>query len=103
MLDNSNYGGILSTLLEAVELLKTFLGQELKKVVDENVIEPIMTAKSKLMTGIIAAVSLSIALIFFSFSAFLFLVEITGSYPISYLVIGAIFLIVGLLLLKKAK
>ncbi len=103
MSDNTNYGGIISTLLEAVEMIKTYLAQELKSLVDENLIEPLMIAKSKIFSSVMAAISLSLALAFLSVAAFLVLVDLIGSYPIAYLIVGVVFLILGLIFAKKAK
>ncbi|MDI6799830.1 MAG: hypothetical protein QMD53_04045 [Actinomycetota bacterium] len=103
MFDNINYGGIISTLLEALDLVKTYLAQELRSLVDENVIEPIMEAKSKLFSSLMAAISLSFAAAFLSIAAFLVLVDLTGSYPVSYSIVGAVFLIMGIIFIKKAK
>jgi membrane-bound ClpP family serine protease len=102
MAEEKRRKSILDLILELVELLNKYFKQQLLEVISESVIDPLTTAGRKVGFWILTFTLFAIASIFIAVAVLLILVQIIGSYSIAYLIVGAAFIIAGVLVGRKA-
>lgn len=91
---------IIDSLLELIDLVAKYARLQAKSVIEEGVAKPLQVAGKKAGLFILAFSLFSLASIFISVGLFLSLVHFIG-YPLSYLLIGAILVLAGLLALRQ--
>lgn len=94
--------GLIDSIVELIDLFATYVRQHIKNIVDEGVAKPIQIAGRKAALFLFAFSLFSLAAIFIAVGLFLSLVHFIG-YPLSYLLIGAILVIVGVVALMQIK
>ncbi|HEY3375134.1 MAG TPA: hypothetical protein VGK02_08745 [Candidatus Aquicultor sp.] len=91
----------VDTIVELIDLIAEYARKQLKNVIDESIAKPLKSAGRKVALLLFAFSIFSLAAIFITVGLFLSLVHFVG-YPISYLLIGVVLVVVGMIAVYQA-